>query len=98
MTILARLWAGDLPLDEAFWTYAVLYGIALNVLTSLAFLALVAADRPFLALAAGYGPSIPYNVLFTVGVFRSATREGPSAKADLYRTVTMLGAVILTVT
>lgn len=98
MTTLHRLWAGGLPLDEAFWTFAVLYGIALNVLTSLAFLALISADRPWLALAAGYGPSLPYNVLVTVGVFRSAAREGHSSRADLYRTLTLLGAVVLTIT
>jgi hypothetical protein len=98
MTTLRRLWAGDLPLDEAFWTFAVLYGVTLNLLTSLAFLALISTDRPWLALAAGYGPSLPYNILITVGVFRSAAREGPSSRADLYRILTVLGAVVLTVT
>lgn len=95
---LPRLWAGDLPLDEAFWTYAVLYGLAINVLSSLAFLALITAERPILALLAGYGPSVPYNVVVVVGVWRSATRAGPSARADLYRILTLIGMVLLTVT
>lgn len=98
MSRLGPLWAGELTLDEAFWTWAVLYGLAINVVSSLAFLALVAADRPFLALAVGYGPSVPFNLLVTVGVFRSAARAGPSSKADLYRLLTLIGGVILTVT
>lgn len=98
MSRLAQLWAGEVPLDEAFWTFAVLYGLLINVFSSLAFLALISADRPVLALLAGYGPSIPYNLLVLVGVWRAATREGPSAKADLYRILTLVGMVLLTIT
>lgn len=76
MTRLQRLWAGELALDEAFWTFAVLYGLALNLATSLLFLTLIAADQPIAALIVGYGPSLPYNILALIGVWRAAAREG----------------------
>ena len=43
---LRRLWRGDIPLEEAFWTYAVLGGIAVNVATSFAFLILISMNMP----------------------------------------------------
>ena len=42
MSRLRALWAGDLPLGEAFWTYAVSIGLTVNLVTSLLFLALIA--------------------------------------------------------
>ena len=38
------LWAGELPLRQAFWQYAVGYGLLINLVTSLAFLALLTND------------------------------------------------------
>jgi hypothetical protein len=60
---LRSLWRGELPLVEAFWTWAIIVGLAVNLSSSGAFLALMVADRPWAALAVGYGPSVPYNVL-----------------------------------
>jgi hypothetical protein len=99
MHALLRLWRGELPLGEAFWTYAVLGGLLVNALTSLALLALIAADRPLAALAAGYALSVPYNVIALVGVWRSAARhEGPRLRADLIRIATLVGMILLSVT
>lgn len=99
MATLRRLWAGELPLGEAFWVYAVLGGLAINLLTSLLFLVLITADRPFAALLVGYGPSVPYNVVATVGVWRAAARHpGDRTVADLARIVTLVGMTLLTVT
>ena len=99
MTKLRSLWFGDLPLGEAFWTYAVGVGLAVNIVTTLGLLALVSADRPLLALLVGYGPSVPYNVVALVGVWRSAARYGGSRlHAELARIVTLVGMVLLSVT
>lgn len=98
MSRLRQLWRGEVPLEEAFWTFAVLYGLAVNLLSSFAFLALIAGDRPLLALVAGYGPSVPYNVVVLVGVWRAADRAGSSPRADLYRVLTLVGIVLLTIT
>jgi len=99
MSKLRALWSGDLPLGEAFWTYAVWIGITVNLLTSLAFLALVAWDRPFAALFVGYALSVPYNVVAVVGVWRSAARyQGERIHADLARIVSLVGMALLSVT
>jgi len=94
-----RLWNGELPLDEAFWTYAVAGGLLVNLFTSLAFMGLVTLDQPLAALVAGYGLSVPYNLVVVVGVWRAAGRhQGNRARADQLRIITLIGMVLLTVT
>ena len=53
------------PLDGVF---------AINVSSSALLLILIMADRPIYAFIAGYVPTIPYNVIVCVGVWRSADR------------------------
>ena len=99
MARLRALWSGDLPLGEAFWTYAVTGGLAVNLTTSLLFLLLLSWDRPIAALFAGFALSVPYNVVALVGVWRSAARyEGERIHADLARMVSLVGMVLLTLT
>jgi hypothetical protein len=99
MTRLHALWAGDLPLGEAFWTYAVTVGLAVNLITSLLFLVLISWDRPIAALFVGYALSVPYNVVALVGVWRSAARyEGERIHADLARILSLVGLALLSVT
>jgi len=74
MKKLRSLWFGELPLGEAFWTWAICVGLVVNLTTSALFLAMIAADLPWLALLFGYALSVPYNVLAVVGVWRSAGR------------------------
>jgi hypothetical protein len=99
MTRLLALWRGDLPLDAAFWTWAVFGGLAVNLGTTLLFVVLILHDRPILALLAGYAISVPYNVVAAVGVWRSAGRyPGPPHWATLARVVTVIGMALLSVT
>jgi len=96
---LRALWAGNLPLSEAFWVYAVSIGLTVNVVTSLLFLALITADRPLAALFVGYACSVPYNVVAVVGVWRAAARhQGERAFAELAKVVTLVGMILLSVT
>ena len=88
---LRRLWAGEVPLWKAFWDYAIIGGLAVNLTTSFLFLVLIAAERPIAALVAGYAFSVPYNVLVLVAVWRSAARyEGDPLWANLARIVTLV--------
>ena len=88
-----------MPLGEAFWTYAVVGGLAVNLITSLLLLILVSADWLLAALVVGYGLSVPYNVVALVGVWRAAGRhEGQPALAGSARIVTLIGMIFLTVT
>ncbi|WP_424931911.1 hypothetical protein [Amaricoccus macauensis] len=99
MKKLRSLWLGELSLGEAFWTWAITVGLLVNVTSSVLFLALIAADRPWAALVVGYAPSVPYNVLATVGVWRSAARyDGDTGHAELARIITLLLMLVLSVT
>lgn len=99
MRQISALWLGNLPLEVAFWKWAVIGGILVNLLTSLVFLVLIMQGQPLAAIVVGYVLSVPYNVVVTVGVWRSAGRySGPRHWADLARLVTTVGMGILSVT
>jgi hypothetical protein len=99
MTGLRRLWRGEVPLSDAFWTWAVLGGLAVNMPTSALFLWLMTLDQPGLAFLAGYAISLPYNLIATVGVWRAAERHpGDRVWAEAARIVTLSGMIVLSVT
>ena len=50
MAKLRSLWLGELPLGEAFWTWAIGIGLVVNLTTSVLFLVLITNDRPWAAL------------------------------------------------
>ena len=102
MAILMRmqkLWAGELPLATAFWTCAILWGTALNLVATVAALALLAAHAPaVLAVALGALP-IPFNFLVLVAVWRSARAyRGPRLWADLARAASLIWALAASAT
>jgi hypothetical protein len=74
MRAVRRVWRGELPLAEAFWNWAVIGGLAVNLGCGFLALALVASGRPLMALAIGHGLSVPFNILAGVGVWRAAGR------------------------
>lgn len=91
MKTLVALWQGELPLGEAFWTWAVTVGLLVNLVTSVLFLILIMQDLALAALLIGYGLSLPYNAVATVGVWRAAVcYNGPAVHADLARGATVL--------
>ena len=79
---LRDLWAGRLPLADAFWTYNVFWGLLLNIgATIAAFAILVAWKEANPSVAAAFSVAlhllpIPYNAIVLVGVWRSAGRPG----------------------
>jgi hypothetical protein len=69
-----RLWVGDIPLNTAFWTYAVVYGIGLNIAcTVLGLILYLVTDNAVLAFLTHMLP-LPYMAFAAVGVWRSADR------------------------
>jgi hypothetical protein len=96
MEKVVALWRGELSLGDAFWNWAVLGGLLVNVTTSIAFLLLLSEDQPWPALIVGYAFSVPYNVAAAVGVWRSAARyhpphrHGDSARAAVVILMTLL--------
>ncbi|MGH6893217.1 MAG: hypothetical protein ACREEP_13255 [Dongiaceae bacterium] len=78
MQRLKELWLGELPLEVAFWRYAIFYGLALNVAATGAALILIVLDAPIAVAVVMHVLPIPYSVLSMCGVWRSADRyAGP---------------------
>ncbi len=99
MKNLNALWRGELPLNDAFWTWAVTVALLVNISTSVLFLILIMQDQAWAALLIGYGVSLPYNVVAIVGVWRAAGRyDGPAIHADLARGATVLLMAVLSLT
>ena len=91
--IVRRLWAGEVPLGRAFWSYAIIGGTALNGVTTLLAMALVAMDAPAVLAVVAFGLPIPYNLLLLVAVWRSAgAYQGPRLWADLARVAIVIWA------
>lgn len=98
MKTLRRLWAGEIPLTQAFWTFAVLYGLVVNLATTAAALALFSQDAPTALGVLVYLAAMPYNVLVVVAVWRSAARyTGPRHWPDLARVAVIAWVVVLTI-
>jgi len=92
--LLRRLWAGQVPLGEAFWWYAIFWGTAANLAATLLAMALLAADVPALLAIAGGALPIPYNLVTLVAVWRSAAAyAGPRLLADLARIASLIWAL-----
>jgi hypothetical protein len=79
---LRRVWRGEMPLPDLIWGWLLLGGLAVNLSTSIGFLALIALDEPWWALFVGYGLSLPYNLLVGVGCWRAAAHS-PSARLSV---------------
>jgi phosphoketolase len=92
-----RLWAGDLPLRQAIWEYAVFYGLLINVLTDVLFYALLINDANAALVVLAFVLPIPYNILVIVAVWRSAEHyQGPERSRDLARLGIVIWMVFLT--
>ena len=95
---LKSLWSGDVPLSEAFWWYAVAYGVLANIVTSGLFLILIVEDMTLWLLVPAFLLPVPYNLFVIVAVWRSAERyQGDKIWADLARSATVVGMIVLTV-
>jgi hypothetical protein len=93
---LANLWAGRLPLAQAFWKHAVLIGLAVNLAATVASLGAIAAGlSSALALALHLAP-LPYTLVCAAGVWRSAARHpGPPFWPDMARFAVLVWATLL---
>ncbi len=94
-----QLWTGAFPLGQAFWQYAVAYGLSLNLVTTLAFFALLLNDANMVLVVLGFVSPVPYNIFMVVAVWRSADRyRGPKRWAELARVGTVIWMLALSAT
>jgi len=98
VTTIGRLWRGELALGDAFWNWAVFGGVIVNLSGTFAFLVLLMAGHSTAGFIVSHAVSVPYNLLVLIGVWRAAGRyTGRPVWAGLARTVTAIGAVVLSV-
>ncbi len=93
------LLSGRLPLAQAFWEHAVVYVALVNLATTYATFAALAAGLPGLLAVSLFLLPIPYIVVAVVGVWRSAAAyRGPQHWANLARIAAALwgGLMVLT--
>ncbi len=91
------MWTGEIPLDRAFGLYAVADGLLLNLVTHLAFFALLLNDANLVLVVLAFASSVPYNIFMVVAVWRSADRyRGPKSWAELARAGTVIWMLALT--
>jgi hypothetical protein len=89
VTRIGRVWRGEVPIAELVWWWLLFGGLAVNLSTTIGFLALISAGEPWWALFVGYGLSLPYNLLVGVGAWRSAGRTpAPRLPVALTRALT----------
>jgi hypothetical protein len=95
---IGRLWRGEVGLASAFWEYAIIFGtLAQAMTTGLAYGAFV-AGVPFVLAVLMFFVAVPYTLLVTVGVWRSADRyQGPVHWAHLARIAVVIWAIAATV-
>jgi hypothetical protein len=92
------LWAGRRPLSEAFWTYGLLYGTALNIIATIAALAVVTLGLPGALAVVIFVLPLPYVLVAVVGVFRSAGAfTGDRQWADAARMTILAWAMLMVI-
>lgn len=93
-----KLWDGELPLETAFWTYTIAIGFAVNAVCTVLAMFLATLDFPAVVIVGVLLIALPYNIVTTVAVWRSAARyQGDEKWAMLARLVAVLWAVIASV-
>lgn len=97
--IITRLWRGEVPLQIAFWRYAVVGGLLVNLATTGTSLALLAADGSAAFAAAIFTLHLPYGLFTAMAVWRSADRyDGPPHWAELARPAVIAWTILMAVT
>jgi hypothetical protein len=97
--LLRRLWAGEVPLAQVFWTYAMIGGSAFNLAATLAAMTLLAADAPEVTAIVAFALPIPYNLLMLIAVWQSARAyRGAHLWADLARLAIIVWTIAATLT
>ena len=97
MAQLIALWRGEIPLSQALWEYAVVYGTIANIVATAAAIAAVAAGLPDAVGIGLFLSPVPYILTAVIGVVRSANRyQGPPMWAGLAKlAVVVWGAVMI---
>lgn len=99
LTTIGHLWRGEVPLAIAFWHYAVVGGLVMNLVTTGAALTLLASSGSAAWAAVIFTLHWPYGLFMAMAVWRSADRyDGPRRWADLARPAVVAWAILMALT
>jgi hypothetical protein len=80
------MWRGEEPLALAFWQYAVVFGLVLDVVHIFLVWAVNSSHAPGVVVAATYLLPVPYYLFTAWAVWRAAARyDGPPLWASAAR-------------
>ncbi len=65
-------WHGEAPLATVFWRDMIITGTLINVVATLAMMALLAAKAPIIVALAVFFAPLPWNFFLVIAVWRSA--------------------------
>lgn len=90
-------WRGLVPLDRLFWRDMVIVGTSINLVTSVAALAMLGAKMPLAAALAVHFVPAPYNVFLFFAVWRTAAMQpGPIASlAQIFGAIWLVLATLI---
>lgn len=74
----AARWHGDVPLSLLFWRDMVVVGTAINMLTTVAAIVVLAMGGSTAAALAVHLAALPYNLFLFLAVWRMAGKAAPS--------------------
>lgn len=94
---LGQLWRGELPVARALISYALIYGLVINLLLSGIALIVYMMTSSGLWLSVLHFAALPYNAVACVGTLRSVDRFKPPPAAAALARVSAVGifAVLL---
>lgn len=75
----AARWHGDVPLSRLFWWDMAVVGTAINIVTTIAALVVLAMQGSTAAALAVHLAALPYNLFLFLAVWRTAEKVTPSA-------------------
>ncbi len=74
LSILQKLWRGELPLQEAFWRYFITYDLIFNLAATFITFVFIIYKAPIILAAVTHFLPLPYTILAATGTWRSADR------------------------
>jgi hypothetical protein len=94
---LAARWHGEIPLSRLFWWDMAVVGTAINILTTIAALAVLAMKGSTAAALIVHFAALPYNIFLFLAVWRTAEKVAPSSAwlAQLGAAAWLLLAIVI---
>ena len=96
VAMIQAIWSGGVNLNDMFFWYVIVWGTLLNLVTSVLFYVAVIYEWSAVWLVPLYFLPLPYNILVTVGVWRSAgLSTGSPVFAEVAKYSTVLYMIFL---